>query len=171
MIIVHRKNAGSVAPEWSSRLAILPLLVLALLCGPGGVPAGARDKPKSDPARETEAEKPTLKLKVDPAVGFQPLTVTVSGLLSGVRRDDPNFCHAAVIWMLVAPGLREDDAQTVREDPACLHPADEVAVDVAFAKVYDLGRPGSYQIRLEIQGKDGTRVRSAFTQVQVLRAY
>lgn len=139
------------------------LLALLLAITPAGA---GRQKDKEQPAGE---EKPKILLKPDPAVGFTPLTVVVSGLVSGLRRTDPNFCHAAVTWSLVWPGQREEDAQKVREDPSCLHGEDEVSVDLAYSKVFDLVRPGSYLVRLEIEGKDGTRIRSALARIQVLR--
>ena len=129
----------------------------------------ARSGKEKDPDRPAGEDKPRIVLKIDPAVGFTPLTVTVTGLLSGIRRDDPNYCHAAVTWLLISPGQREDDAQKVREDPACLHAEDEVTVDLAYSKVYDLVRPGAYLVRLEVEGKDGSRIRSIFSTIRVLR--
>ena len=145
--------------------------MLAGLVFHSGLTPEAAAKPgkeeKSD--RPADPEKPKILLRADPAVGFTPVTATVTGLLSGIRRDDGNYCHAAVTWTLVWPGQREEDAQKVREDPACLHAEDELTVDLAYTKVFDLERPGSYLVRLEIEGKDHTRVRSAFTKIQVLR--
>lgn len=151
------------AGRWFALLAGL-VLIAALTAD-----AAARSGKEKEPNRPAGEEKPKILLKSDPAVGFTPLTVTVTGLLSGVRRDDPNYCHAAVTWLLVWPGQREEDAQKVREDPACLHAEDEVSVDLAFTKEFDLVRPGAYLVRLEVEGKNGTRIRSIFTRIQVLR--
>jgi hypothetical protein len=154
-----RRGAGSSFPRRPGLVLLALLLAIA--------PAGAgKEKDKDQPAG---AEKPKILLKPDPAVGFTPLTVVVSGLVSGLRRTDPNFCHAAVTWSLVWPGQREEDAQKVREDPSCLHGEDEISVDLAYSKVFNLVRPGSYLVRLEIEGKDGTRIRSAIARIQVLR--
>jgi len=151
--------------------ACLTLLVLAGMGCHAGLTPGANARPakeeKSD--RPEDADKPKIQLKTDPAVGFTPVTATVTGLVSGIRRDDPNYCHAAVTWVLLWPGQREEDAQKVREDPACLHAEEEISVDLAYTKVFDLVRPGSYLVRLEIEGKDHSRVRSGFTKIQVLR--
>lgn len=164
-------HAGTRLDRRSPVAACLSLLVLAGVVFHAGLTPGAAAKSGKEekPDRQDNVEKPKILLKSDPAVGFTPVTATVTGLLSGIRRDDRNYCHAAVTWVLVFPGQREEDAQKVREDPACLHAEDEVSVDLAYTKVFDLERPGSYLVRLEIEGKDHTRVRSAFTKIQVLR--
>ena len=38
-----------------------------------------------------------------------------------------------------------------------------------YSQTFVLYRPGSYLIRLEVEGKDGTRVTSSYTKVEVLR--
>jgi hypothetical protein len=154
---------------------VLPLLLVCLAdlapgtgtaAAPGGVaPAGDRD-----PERRAEGTgKPHLRLKAEPAVGFTPLAVVVSGQLSGVGPGDANFCHPAVTWIRIDPGQSQDEGLRMREDPACLHPKEEVHVPTSFSKNYDLYRPGSYLFRLQVEGKDGTRIDSGFVKVEVLR--
>ena len=116
-----------------------------------------------------EQEKPRLRLVADPYVGFTPVTAIVTGHLTGLDRRDPNFCHSAVTWIRIDPGQTEDDGLRIREDPACLHPPEETSVEVSYSKTFVLTRPGSYLVRLIIEGKDGTRVESGFTKIQVLR--
>ncbi len=140
-------------------LLFLPALVLAL-----PTEAAAR---KLKPA--AGKDKPRLSLIADPAFGFTPVTVTLTGHLTGVDLHDRNFCHAAVTWVRIDPGQSERDSFKVREDPACVHPDDEISVADTFSKTFELYRPGSYLIRLEIQAKDGTRVVSTYTRVEVLR--
>ena len=131
------------------------------------LPAAAASR-KNKPTQEKE-DKPRLTLRADPAVGFTPVTVILTGHLTGVDLHDRNFCHAAVTWVRIDPGQTERDGFRVREDPACVHPDEEIAVANSFTKTFDLYRPGSYFIRLEVQAKDGARVVSAYTRVEVLR--
>ena len=127
--------------------------------------AGSR-KNKSAPE---EKNKPRVTLTPDPAFGFTPVTVILTGHLSGVDLHDRNFCHAAVTWVRIDPGQTERDNLRIREDPACVHPDEETSVTTTFMKVFDLYYPGSYLFRLEIQAKDGTQVVSSYTRVEVLR--
>jgi hypothetical protein len=143
-------------------LALLLFLAALVILLP--TEAAAR-KVKPDPGKD----KPRLSLIADPAFGFTPVTVTLTGHLTGVDLHDRNFCHAAVTWVRIDPGQTERDSFRVREDPACVHPDEDISVADSFSKTFDLYRPGSYLIRLEIQAKDGTRVLSTYTRVEVLR--
>ena len=127
--------------------------------------AGSR---KNKPAPE-EKNKPRVTLTPDPAFGFTPVTVILTGHLSGVDLHDRNFCHAAITWVRIDPGQTERDNLRIREDPACVHPDEEISVTTTFTKIFDLYYPGSYLFRLEIEAKDGTRVVSGYTRVEVLR--
>jgi hypothetical protein len=147
----------------------LLLLGLLLVAGTAVAPAlGTARKPKP-PAGSKGDGKPKLVLTADPAFGFTPVTVFITGALSGVDLQDRNFCHAAVTWVRIDPGQSERDGFRTREDPACVHPDEEVSVSTSFTKTFVLYRPGSYLIRLEVEGKDGTRVVSGYTKVEVLR--
>lgn len=130
--------------------------------------AGAARKPKP-PAAPKGDGKPKLVLTADPAFGFTPVTVFITGALSGIDLHDRNFCHAAVTWVRIDPGQSERDGFRTREDPACVHPDEEISVSTSFTKTFVLYRPGSYLIRLEVEGKDGSRVVSGYTKVEVLR--
>ena len=143
------------------RLTCLLLAFMVVL------PAAAGSR-KNKPAPE-DKNKPKLSLTPDPAFGFTPVTVILTGHLSGVDLHDRNFCHAAVTWVRIDPGQTERDNLRVREDPACVHPDEEISVTTTFTKTFDLYRPGSYLFRLEIQAKDGARVISGYTRVEVLR--
>jgi len=143
-------------------LALLLFLAALVILLP--TEAAAR-KVKPDPGKD----KPRLSLIADPAFGFTPVTVTLTGHLTGVDLHDRNFCHAAVTWVRIDPGQTERDNFKVREDPACVHPDEEISVADTFTRTFQLYRPGSYLIRLEIQAKDGTRVVSTYTRVEVLR--
>jgi len=145
------------------------LYITLLLLLPGvfvPLPAEARAR-KEKPA--ADGDKPRLTLIADPAVGFTPVTVSLTGHLTGVDLHDRNFCHAAVTWVRIDPGQSERNGFKVREDPACVHPDEEISVSDTFTRTFELYRPGSYLIRLEIQAKDGTRVVSTYTHVEVLR--
>lgn len=149
-------------------LLLLGLLLVAGAADPPAVEAARKPKP---PAAKSDAreDKPKLALTADPAFGFTPVTVFITGALSGVDLHDRNFCHAAITWVRIDPGQTERDAFRTREDPACVHPDEEISVSTSFSKTFVLYRPGSYLIRLEVEGKDGTRVTSAYTKVEVLR--
>jgi hypothetical protein len=142
--------------------AVLGLATLILLAPR---PAGTAGRP----GKEAGDDKPRLRLVADPAFGFTPVTAVLTGQLSGIASDDRNFCHAAVTWVRIDPGRSEQEALRVREDPACVHPPEQVSVTTSLTKSFDLVRPGSYLFRLEIEGKDGTRVSSSVAKVQVLR--
>ena len=146
----------------------LLLFLIALLALAVPLEAGSR-KSKAKDKENGKEDKPRLSLVADPAFGFTPVTVFLTGHLTGVDLHDRNFCHAAVTWVRIDPGQTERESFRVREDPACVHPDEEISVADSYTKVFDLYQVGSYLIRLEIQGKDGTRVVSAYTRVQVLR--
>jgi hypothetical protein len=139
---------------------ILPVLTLS---------SSALASSRKDKSVKEEKDKPRLTLIASPSVGFTPVSVTLTGHLTGVDLHDRNFCHAAVTWVRVDPGQSERDSFRVREAPACVHPDEEISVTDTYTKSFDLYLPGSYLFRLEIQAKDGTRVVSAYTRVQVLR--
>jgi len=150
-------------------IAVL-FLGLLLVAGAALSPAvWAARKPKPPAGKPGGEDKPKLALIADPAFGFTPVTVFLTGSLSGVDPHDRNFCHAAVTWIRIDPGQAERDAFRTREDPACVHPDEEISVSTSFSKTFVLYRPGSYLIRLEVEGKDGTRVTSSYTKVEVLR--
>ena len=48
-----------------------------------------------------------LRLVSDQSVGFAPVTAVLTGQLTGVDPGDANFCHAAVTWIRIDPGLTE----------------------------------------------------------------
>jgi hypothetical protein len=148
-----------------ARAIAAALLGVAAVLLPAIVVAGP-DRPGTG---EEKGRKPRLRLLADPAVHFTPVTVVLTGQLTGVDPADANFCHPAVTWVRIDPGMTENEATRVREDPACVHPAEQLSVSTSFTKTYDLERPGSYLFRLEIEGKDGARIVSGFVKVQVLR--
>jgi len=139
------------------------LLAAALTLSPSA--QGRSRKEKTD----EDKDKPRISLIADPNFGFTPVTVTLTGHLTGIDLHDRNFCHAAVTWVRIDPGQTERDGLRVREDPACVHPDEEIFVTETYTRTFELYRPGSYLIRLELQGKDGKRIVSAYTRVEVLR--
>ena len=149
----------------SSRVRIAALLAGSLWLA---VPAWSRSDPAKPGEQKGDKEKPRLNLMVDRSVGFTPVTALFTGHLTGVDLHDPNFCHAAVTWIRIAPGQSEEQGYRIKEDPVCLHPKEEVSVATSFTKSFTLVQPGSYLVRLIVEGKDGTRVESAYTRVQVL---
>jgi hypothetical protein len=157
-----------------SAARLVAAMVLAA-CLAAGAAAPAMPAPRKEPERkeqgrkEPEREKPKLVLAAEPAVGFTPVTTILTGHLTGVDLRDPNWCHAAITWVRIDPGQTEDSGFRVREDPACLHPPEEVSVESAFTRTFYLTRPGPYLVRLILEARDGTRVHSGFAKIQVLR--
>ena len=113
--------------------------------------------------------KPRIRLLATPSVGFTPVTVVLTGQLTGVEADDPNYCHAAVTWVTIEPGQTEQSAGTVREDPVCRHAEEETRVVTSYTRAIDLYRPGPYLFRIRIEGKDRKRIQSGYVKVEVLR--
>jgi len=138
--------------------ALLPCLVLVVGAGLLGVLAGNDDH-----------GKPKLKLRAEPAVGFTPVTTVLTGQISGVEPTDAAFCHPAVTWVRVNPGLGERDAMRYHQDAACRHPESEAVAVTSFTKTLTLHQPGSYLFKLIVEGRDGRKVESAYAKVQVLR--
>jgi len=122
-----------------------------------------------DKAKEEEPRKPKLRLQVEPAIGFTPVTALLTANLTGVAPDDANFCHPAVTWIRMNPGQTEDRATRIHEDPVCRHPESEARAATSFIKSYDLQQPGTYLFRIVVEGKDHTTVSSGTAQVVVLR--
>jgi hypothetical protein len=126
----------------------------------------AKDKSKK---QEESRGKPRLHLKADPAVGFVPLTTHLTAILTGIAPDDANFCHPAVTWLRIDPGQNEDSASRYHEDPACRHPPSEAAATTTFSRTVDLYQPGAILFKLVVEGKDHTRVESAYIHVEAIR--
>jgi hypothetical protein len=100
-----------------------------------------------------------------PKHGFRPLTITLTGTLTGVEASDPEFCHAGIEWEArSATGL----VTTSRQDPKCLHPPELVAVQFSFTKVLTLNEPGTYTYRFILHKRDGSRLLSNTQEVRVL---
>lgn len=153
--------------------SVWPGMILCLLVAGGAEPGGgppAGPEAARDPDGEDEA-RPRLRLKLvaDPQVGFTPLRTLLTGTLTGVAPDDPDFCHPAVTWVRVNPGQMEENASRYHQDSACRHPPGEAEAMTTFTRTLDLYRPGSYLVKLVVEGRDRRRVESAFVQVQVLR--
>lgn len=151
-------------PRRRVALTILLLGFVLVALPPASVLSRAR-KPKST---EQGPHKPKLRLMASPSVGYAPVDVVLTGELTGVDLHDPNLCHAAVTWIRIDPGQSEQEGLRVREDPACLHPKEEVSVPTSFTKSYSLYHRGSYLFRLQVEGKDRSRIDSGFVKVQVL---
>jgi hypothetical protein len=147
------------------RVRVACLLVAIALGALGPVVAKDRAKKKEDDSRG----KPRLHLAAEPAVGFVPLTTHLTAILTGVAPDDANFCHPAVTWLRIDPGQNEDSASRYHEDPACRHPASESAATTTFTRDVDLYQPGPFLFKLIVEGKDHTRVESAYIHVEAIR--
>jgi hypothetical protein len=138
--------------------------ILALAFSVALPAASRRSRQEKPPER-----KPRLRLVAEPAVGFTPVATTLTGQLSGIDSNDSNFCHAAVTWTRIDPGQSEEEGLKIREDPACLHPKEQVSVPTSFSRSWTLYSPGSYLFRLSVEGKDRTRITSGYAKVEVLR--
>lgn len=162
-------SARVYTPIVTSNPMLRTLAVLLLLATIPAIASRTNAGRKPKQRDEEDRSKPRLHLLAEPTYGFTPVTVVLTGRLSGVDPQDRNFCHPAVTWIRQSPGQLEKDASVIREDPACLHGEEEVSVPTVFSKTFDLYRPGTYLFRLLVKGRDGKQVSSAYTQVQVLR--
>jgi hypothetical protein len=149
----------------SMRVRIACLLVAMALGALGPVVAKDRAKKKEDESRG----KPRLHLSAEPMVGFVPLSTHLTAILTGVAPDDANFCHPAITWLRIDPGQNEDSASRYHEDAACRHPASESAAMTTFTKNVDLYQPGAFLFKLIVEGKDHTRVESAYIHIEAIR--
>lgn len=142
------------------RIAAVSVLVVLALAGGAGPEAKKKDG-KEEPA----PQEPQLRLLATPKHGFRPLTVFLTGELTGVGLDDPQFCHAGIEWESRSPlGL---DVRSM-QDPRCLHPPEEVQVDLTFTKVVTLYRIGIHQYRLILHRRDGGVILSNTQEIRVL---
>lgn len=125
--------------------------------------AGADPKRRSRKSDEG-AGRPALRLSASPRHGYPPLRVTLSAHLTGVEPDNPDFCHAGVEWESRSPG----GILTIsKEEPRCLHPADQVSVQASFVRIVVLD-PGTYAYRAILHTRDGGRVTSPSVEITVL---
>jgi hypothetical protein len=146
-------------PARSRALILLSLCLLALPLS--ATPRGRKDKEK-DPV---PPEGPAVHLMVAPRHGFRPLTVTLTGTLTGVEATDPQFCHAGIEWEArTANGL----VTTSRNDPRCLHPPEQTAVQFSFTKIVTLNEAGTYVYRFILHKRDGDRILSNTQEVRVI---
>lgn len=157
-------EGGAYTSDMPPARRTLTILLLSVgLAAPAAMARVRRPKPPNE-----EMRRPKLRLLVSPSVGYAPVEAVLTGELTGVEPDDANFCHAAITWIRVDPGQREQEGLRVREDPACVHPKEEISVPTSFTRNYTLYRRGSYLFRLYVEGKDGTRIDSGFVKVTVL---
>jgi hypothetical protein len=142
-------------------IASLCLAALATLCAADATARARKEKPPEEKA----PEGPAAHLMVAPRHGFRPLTITLTGTLTGVEASDPEYCHAGIEWEArSASGL----VTTSRQDPKCLHPPEQVAVQFSFTKVVTIHEPGTYTYRFIVHKRDGSRMLSNTQEVRVL---
>jgi len=120
-------------------------------------------------AGDDNSSKPRIRLIAEPMVGFTPVTTVLTGQISGIDPRDAAVCHPAVTWVRVNPGLGENEATRYHQDAACRHPESEAVAVTSFTKTLTLHQPGSYLFKLIVEGRDGRKVESGYTKVQVLR--
>jgi len=143
------------------RYGVALAIALALLAASALI-ASPSNRAVNGPA---ESNGPALKLTVTPRNGFRPVTLTLTGHLSGVDSTDAQYCHAGVEWESRTPsGL----TITSKEDPKCLHPPEQVQVLMTFTKVVTLSTPGEYVYRLILHRRDGEKLFSNTQQIRVL---
>ena len=155
--MTHRAHHTTESRRFRSAI-LAPCLLLLAGAGLMGVLAGDDDH-----------DKPKIKLIAEPMVGFTPVTTVLTGQITGISPGDAAFCHPAVTWVRVNPGLGENDAMRYHQDAACRHPESEAIAVTSFTKTLTLHQPGGYLFKLIVTGRDGRKVESAYTKVQVLR--
>ena len=132
----------------------------ALLCAPHpwAAPKDKDKKPEPPPG-------PAVVLTVSTHHGFRPLTLVLTGTLIGVSPADPEYCHAGIEWVADTPGGR---VIVSRQDPKCLHPPEQVAVQLSYEKVITLDDAGLYNYRFLLYRRDGSRLESTSQEVRVM---
>ena len=141
----------------------VPVLTVTLFLALATITSTASGKNKT--GSEPPTDKPSVHLSAGPKHGFRPLTVTLSGKLTGVDETDPMFCHAGVEWESRTP---QELVTVSKEDPRCLHPPEEVHVQTTFTKIVTLTRPGTYIYRLILHRRDGEKIFSNTQEIRVL---
>ena len=134
-------------------------MALALAAVAAAAPVSSAANPEPAPV------KPSVHLSAGPRNGFRPLTVTLTGKLTGVDETDPMYCHAGVEWESRTP---QELTTISKEDPRCLHPPEEVHVQTTFTKIVTLSRPGTYIYRLILHRRDGEKIQSNTQEIRVL---
>ncbi len=143
----------------------LTMLAAAALAGLLSSPQAAGRRHAPAPEEPQEETKPAVRLSVAPRHGFRPLTITLSGSLTGVRPDDPDFCHLGVEW----EGRTRDGLVTSsKQDPTCRHAEGAVVLPLTYSKVVTLAQAGIYQYRLILHLKSGATLRSNTQEIRVL---
>ncbi|MGH9868768.1 MAG: hypothetical protein ACREAA_11475 [Candidatus Polarisedimenticolia bacterium] len=138
------------------------VLALAMSLAAPGLAAKESGKKEKEPEKPAG---PTAHLVVSTHHGYQPLTITLTGTLTGVDATDPDYCHAAIEWEASSPS----GVSTVsRQDPKCLHPPEQVAVQFTFNKTVTLDYAGLYNYRFIVYRRDGSKLISAAQEVRVL---
>jgi len=166
---LSRFRSGLYTPRMAGRAGRTGIRIACLFVAMALASLGtglAKDKSKKE---EESRGKPRLHLQADPAVGFVPLTTHLTAILTGIAPDDANFCHPAVTWLRIDPGQNEDSASRYHEDPACRHPPSEAAATTTFSRTVDLYQPGAFLFKLVVEGKDHTRIESAYIHVEAIR--
>ena len=139
------------------------LFMLALACLVATV-AGADPNRRSRNKPDEGAGRPALRLSASPRHGYPPLRVTLSAHLKGVEPDNAAFCHAGVEWESRSPG---GIVTISREEPRCLHPADQINIQASFVRVVVLER-GIFSYRAILHTKDGGRLISPSVEINVI---
>ncbi len=144
-----------------ARRSVAAALVLCVMTGAAASPGRKSSKKEA----EDVPPAPALHLDVSPRHGFRPLTITMTGTLTGVATTDPDYCHAGIEWESRTPdGL----IYSSKQDARCLHPPEQVDVQLSFSKVVTLSRPGVYEYRMTLYRRDGSKLLSNTQEVTVL---
>src|SRR5947209_525235 len=65
---------------------------------------GGSSRKSKPPASGEGKDKPKISLTADPAFGFTPVSVVLTGDLTGIDLHGRNFCHAAIMLLCIDPG-------------------------------------------------------------------
>jgi len=133
-------------------------LVLALTAA---LPASPRA------ADEKQEHKLEIHLSVSAHHGKIPLTVTLTGSVSGIDPKSVESCSISEEWVgWEVSGLPLNSKRTF----PCVSSTKEGDLPQAFTREVTLKEPGTYSYRILIKPKDGRAVASASREVKVVRS-
>jgi len=120
------------------------------------------------PVAMAATAKPVLSLKASARHGYAPLTVTLTGDITGGDPGDVNSCLLSEEWLGDTPvsGLTPNSKRTI----PCVQVADDGLVPRSFQREVTLKEPGTYIYRLLITPKGARTIASQSIDVKAVRS-
>lgn len=138
------------------------LIVACLLAALSAALMAGEKNAGSEPAAVV---KPKLDLTVSTFNGYIPLSLKLSGTISGIDLAQVEACQISVEWQgEKTPGILRNSKDYL----SCVDK--EAALTSNVSKELLLGEPGVYSYRLVVTPKGGKPVASASREVKVVRS-